>query len=160
MASIKELIARNGMKDVKAQPPWEYWLDKIKAACDRNNAPVVPDLVYAHGRCLESEELHEAVWSWEPDKSDVQSKVIPALEDALRLMQLANVEEHQKEFLAGYINNIRARIDNLRDRYLEDLPSAFCINSRCPADNQHSEGSQDNSPHSTDQGREDNSAQR
>ena len=159
MTEIEQLIARNGMKGVKAQTPWEYRVDKIKAACDKNSDPVVPNLDYAHGQCLESEELHETVWIWAPDKSAVRSKVIPALQDALRLMKLANVEEHQEELLARYISNVQARIDNLLKRYLEDLPSAFRIDSRCPADNQHSEGSQDNSHHSTDQdNREDNSA--
>lgn len=123
MAEIDKVVAREGMKSVDALTPWEYRLGKIKTAC--LNAPDVVDLAWAHGRCQESEDLHEAVWRWETDRSDVQSEVIPALEEALVLMRSAKVEEQHEALLDGYIGNVNARIRNLRDNYLEGLPSAF-----------------------------------
>ena len=123
MAGIDEVVAREGMKSVDALTPWEYRLGKIKTAC--LNAPDVVDLAWAHGQCQGSEELHEAVWRWETDRSDVQSKVIPALQEALELMQSAKVEEQHKKLLGRYIGNVDARIGNLRDNYLKGLPSAF-----------------------------------
>lgn len=133
MAAINAILEREGLSSVEAQTPWEYWLGKIRTACE--NAPAMRDLAWTHSRCFESEELHAAVWAWEPDNSDVEFKVHPELLRAQGLVksaEQAEAKEHDKKLMDRYATNIQARADNLLKRYLEGLPSAFRSDPKRP----------------------------
>ena len=100
-----------------------------KRALDRLRAALaVPsprrDILWAHGCCRKSREIHESVWLSHPSREWVECEVMPLLERVEELVLAVRCDQKSRPKLKLFTRNIAARARNLRN-YVHGKPSAF-----------------------------------
>ena len=77
---------------------------------------------WAHSVCVETREVHVAVWDWRPAAGLVKETIIPIFDRAAKAVE--DVPCTDEDPTDAYARNIRVRIANLR-RYIDGLESAI-----------------------------------
>ncbi|HUT28548.1 MAG TPA: hypothetical protein VMX13_02060 [Sedimentisphaerales bacterium] len=82
---------------------------------------------WAHDICTSSRFVHVNVWRFQPDRKRVRD-IIELLERArselLSILNSGDYDNDRKKF-QEYIDNVGARVANLKNNYLTGKPSAF-----------------------------------
>lgn len=87
------------------------------------------NLKWAHRVCTFSRFIHIDVWRFCPGHEHTINKIIPLLrkaqEECLTLLDSQQLREDEKKEVTHYIKNVKDRIRNLEENYLQGKHSAF-----------------------------------